>query len=76
MPRKYFRNSNKQRAIWTEQAMMEAIEKVRANKISKREAERQYGIPIRTLNRRIKSGKVEKGRLGPGSKFFLLYFRL
>lgn len=74
MPRKYFRNNNKQRAIWTEQAMIEAIEKVRANKISKREVERQYGIPTRTLNRRMKSGKIEKGRLGPGSKF--LYFNV
>lgn len=75
MPRKYCRKSNvKSRGTWTEQALVEAIEKVQANEISKREVERRYGIPIRTLNRRMKSGKTGKGRLGPDSKFCFLTF--
>ena len=75
MPRKYKRKvrGTKPRCTWTEEALVEAIEKVRTNEVSKREAERRYGIPARTLNRRMKSGNTEKGRLGPESRCFEMY---
>lgn len=66
MPRKYFRKpSDKPRGSYTEQQLATAIEKVQSGEISKREAERRYGVPARTIGRRIKSGKSGKGSLGP-----------
>lgn len=70
MPRKYCRKFCKPRATWTEEALIEAMEKVQSGEISKREAERRYKIPARTLGRRIETGRSEKGRLGPDCKFF------
>lgn len=70
MPRKYKRKQTaKPRATWTEEQLVTAVEKVQSGEISKREAERRYGIPVRTLSRRIESRNYRKGALGPeGSK--------
>lgn len=69
MPRKYVRKVGaKPRATWTEEELVTAVEKVRAGEISKREAERRYNIPVRTLSRRIASGNIHKGALGPEGK--------
>ena len=66
MPRKYHRKvTAKERAIWSEQQLMEAIRKVKAGEISKREARRRYNVPPRTLERRMTTGKLRKTGLGP-----------
>lgn len=74
MPRKYIRKTGaKPRATWTEEQLVTAIEKVQSGEISKREAQRSYNIPVRTLSRRIKSGNTHKGALGPDGKLGNLY---
>lgn len=66
MPRKYFRKlSDKPRGSYTNEQLSTAIEHVQSGEISKREAARRYGVPTRTIDRRIKSGKRGKGSLGP-----------
>lgn len=66
MPRKYERKATApQRASWTETQLLEAIKKIEAGEISQREAHRRYNIPPRTLKRRMSTGKLKKGALGP-----------
>lgn len=72
MPRKYQRSVNApKRATWTEEQLIEAAQKVKDGIISKRGAHKQYGIPPRTLDRRMKSGNMIKGSLGPEGKYYL-----
>lgn len=76
----------KPRAQWSEEQLSLAIERVKAGEISKRQAERDYGVPARTIGRRISSGNISKGRLGPDGELFriidglldiyILFFRL
>ncbi|CAH1973221.1 unnamed protein product [Acanthoscelides obtectus] len=66
MPRKYQRKENaRPRALWTEEQLQEAINKVSSGEISKREAHRRYHVPPKTLKRRMASGNLQKGSLGP-----------
>lgn len=72
MPRKYKRKENRNpRAVWTEDQLSEAIEKVKNGEISQREAFRRYNIPPRTLIRRMQSGNFKKGALGPQGNFII-----
>lgn len=48
----------KPRAQWSEEQLSLAIERVKAGEISKRQAERDYGVPARTIGRRISSGNI------------------
>lgn len=41
------------------------LEKVKKGEVSKHEAQRRYGISIRTLTRRLQSGNTTKSGLGP-----------
>lgn len=65
MPRKYVRKHTVVRGQWTEENLILAMEKVKNGEISKNEAQRLYGIPIRTLSRRLKTGDTKKAGLGP-----------
>ena len=66
MPRVYERKQNiSPRGQWTEQNLAEAARRYTAGEIGLREAERLYGVPTRTLTRRIASGKLIKRGLGP-----------
>lgn len=65
MPRKYVRTNRVIRGQWTEENLILAVEKVKKGEISKNEAQRRYGIPIRTLSRRLKTGNTKKSGLGP-----------
>lgn len=71
MPRKYVRTHKVVRGQWTEENLILAIEKVKKGEISKNEAQRRYGIPIRTLSRRLKTGNTTKSGLGPQGKYLL-----
>ena len=74
MPRKYQQNLNAPlRGSWTEQQLRTAVEKVQAGEISKREAHRRYNVPPRTLERRINTGRFEKGGLGRQGDLVCLY---
>ncbi|XP_018576511.1 uncharacterized protein LOC108915046 [Anoplophora glabripennis] len=64
MPRKYQRKASaRTRALWTEEQLQEAINKVSSGEVSKREAHRRYQVSPKTLKRRMAS--VRKGSLGP-----------
>lgn len=63
MPNFYQRKSD--RASWSEEALKEAIARVKAGDIGKREAEKYYGIPARTICRRIEKDDCKKKGLGP-----------
>lgn len=69
MPTEYKRKTNSKRAQWSEESLREAVRKLQAKEISFREAERHYGVPARTLKRRLESGNLRKGCLGYGGKF-------
>jgi hypothetical protein len=65
MPTEYIRKRNVNRGQWSEENLRKAVRKLKANEIPFREAERYYGIPARTLKRRLELGNLNKGRLGP-----------
>lgn len=54
--RTYKRKTNQQE--WPEEAMKNAVAAVRSGTLSQNKAARQFGIPVASLNRRIKSGKT------------------
>ncbi|XP_072398252.1 uncharacterized protein [Diabrotica undecimpunctata] len=56
--RNYKRKTTQQQ--WSVESMKSAIRFVRTGILSKNQAARQYGIPVATLNRRIKFGKNEE----------------
>jgi hypothetical protein len=70
MPTEYIRKGNVNRGQWSEGNLRQAVRRLQANEISFREAERYYGIPARTLKRRLESGNLNKGRLGPAGNLF------
>ena len=72
MSRKYVRNHKVVRGQWTEENLMLATDKVKRGEISKNEAQRRYGIPIRTLSRRLKTGNTTKSELGPQGIYFMI----
>ncbi|KAJ8875820.1 hypothetical protein PR048_023721 [Dryococelus australis] len=64
MPKKYLRKFGiLPRAQRMEKQLLEAGNRIPNEDIGKREAERYYNIPARTLDRGMKSGKLT--RLGP-----------
>jgi hypothetical protein len=70
MPTEYIRKGNVNRGQWSEGNLREAVRRLQANEISFRETERYYGIPARILKRRLESGNLNKGRLGPAGTLF------
>ncbi|KAJ8893066.1 hypothetical protein PR048_005647 [Dryococelus australis] len=64
------------RGIWTEEASSEAIRRYKAGDIGLREAARYYGVPTRTLVRRIASGNNFKRGLGPEGVLHRAYEKL
>jgi hypothetical protein len=58
------------RGQWSEGNLREAVRRLQANEISFREAEHYYGIPARTLKRRLESGNLNESRLGSAGNVF------
>jgi hypothetical protein len=69
MPTEYIKG-NVNRGQWSEGNLREAVRRLQANEILFREAERYYGIPARTLKRRLESENLNKCRLGPAGNLF------
>lgn len=70
MPTFYKRKPGaKPRGLWDPDRLKEAILRIQAGDISFREAERYYGVPARTIKRRMDTGKTHSPRHGPSSKF-------
>lgn len=61
MPRKYTRKTN--RGSWSEEAMEEARKSIEEG-MSLRKAEKLFGVPARTLSRRLEDGNFAKKSLG------------
>jgi hypothetical protein len=70
MPTEYIRKGIVNRGQWSEGNLREAVRRLQAKEISFREVERYYGIPERTLRRRLESGNLNEGRLGPAGNLF------
>jgi DNA invertase Pin-like site-specific DNA recombinase len=70
MPTECIRKGIVNRGQWNEENLREAVRRLQANEISLREVERYYGISARTLKRRLESGNLNKGRLGPVGNLF------
>jgi hypothetical protein len=70
MPTEYIRKGNVNRGQWSEGNLREAVRRLQESEILLREAERYYGIPARTLKRRLESGNLHRGRLGPAGNLF------
>lgn len=70
MPTFYKRKPRaKPRGLWEPERLKEAITRIQAGEISCREAERYYGVPARTIKRRMDAGKTDAPGHGPTSKF-------
>lgn len=69
MPNKYQRKITNVRAEWSEQSLKLAINAVKNEGMSVLAASKNYKIPRKTLERRIKKGNYKKGPLGPSSTF-------
>lgn len=61
MPRKYKRTTN--RGSWSEEALEDARKSIEDG-MSVRKAEKLFGVPARTLSRRLKDGNFVKKPLG------------
>lgn len=69
MPRVYVKKQGvPPRGTWTEEALSEAVKRYKAGEIGLREAARTYGVPTRTLSRRMAAGNFKKSSLGPQGK--------
>ncbi|KAL0829682.1 hypothetical protein ABMA28_003187 [Loxostege sticticalis] len=68
MPNQYVRISN-ERGKWSQQDLTEAVEAVLSRHVSVRQAALEYGVPRKTLERRIKTNNFSKGPMGPSSVF-------
>lgn len=70
MPTLYKRRpGDRPRGLWDPERLKEAISRIEAGKISFREAERYYGIPTRTIKRRMEKGTLNAPGHVPTSKF-------
>ncbi len=65
MPRNYKRKTN--RASWSEESLLCAAEEIKAERMSIWDASKTFGIPYRTLQRRIMQNNMKKGVPGPSS---------
>lgn len=68
MPNQYIRISNS-RGKWSQIDLSEAIKAVRTRNVSVRQASLEYGVPRKTLERRLKTQNFLKGPMGPSSVF-------
>lgn len=76
MPTFYKRKPGvKPRGMWSIAQLQEAINRLRAGDIGLRDAERYYGVPARTLKRRMESEKTTALGGGPPSEFPTILFR-
>ena len=66
MPTKYIRISGTLRGNWSEEQLQSAMSAV-FNGVSTNMASKTYGVPRKTLERRLKSNNNLKGNLGPQS---------
>ena len=62
---KYIKKKDSSRAQWSEESLIKAVTAVREKKMGVNEASRNYGIPSRTLRRRIIKNSTKKIGLGP-----------
>ena len=62
---KYKRKEASGRGRWSEESLAQAMAAVKEKKMGVNEASRQYGIPSRTLRRRIVKNSTKKLGLGP-----------
>ncbi|XP_051176365.1 uncharacterized protein LOC127291335 [Leptopilina boulardi] len=69
MPNQYKRKSDNIRGNWSEESLKTAIDAVKIKGMSVLAASKTYGIPRKTLERRIKNNNDKKGPLGPSSIF-------
>lgn len=67
MPNQYVRVSD--RGKWSQENLTQAIEAVRTRNVSVRQASLEYGVPRKTLERRLKTENFTKGPMGPSSVF-------
>ena len=59
MPTEYKIKTNaKFKAEWSQETFIEALQRIKAGEIGKREAERYYGISTRTLGRRFETNTI------------------
>lgn len=65
MGKYYVRKEASGRARWSEESLAQAMDAVRDKKMGVNEASREYGIPSRTLRRRIIKNSTKKLGLGP-----------
>ncbi|XP_068081804.1 uncharacterized protein [Anabrus simplex] len=65
MPRTYIRTSN--RGQWSEESLQMAMEHVRTGGMNCFRASQDYGIPYRTLKRRLEKNDEKKHAMGPQS---------
>lgn len=68
MPTNYKRKTSSTRGSWSEENLVAAIQAVKNGSSIKRAAE-NFGIPRKTLERRLKRNDPSKGRMGPDSLF-------
>lgn len=61
----------KPRCQWDQERLREAVNRIEQGEISCREAERYYGVPARTIKRRMTSGNLNGPGHGPSCKFIL-----
>ncbi|CAH2016525.1 unnamed protein product [Acanthoscelides obtectus] len=68
MPNIYKRKSL-ERAKWTEEQLKSAMSTVKDEELSVRQAGKTFGIPRKTLEKRIKQNEDHKKKLGPDTSF-------
>ncbi|KAI5635189.1 DDE superfamily endonuclease domain-containing protein [Phthorimaea operculella] len=68
MPNQYVRTST-ERGKWTQQDLLDAVDAVVVRNVSVRQASIEYGVPRKTLERRLKTSNFSKGPMGPSSVF-------
>ncbi|XP_043470210.1 MFS-type transporter clz9-like [Leptopilina heterotoma] len=68
MPRIYKRKVGvvPRTVTWTEEALTKAIKAIESNSMKTKTAAKQFGIPSRTLRRRLKNADLTKHNLGKG----------
>lgn len=69
MPTKYRRKGTTTRGNWSEESLQNAIDAVK-NGVAVMKASKNFGIPRKTLERRVKKNDcIKRSRLGPDSTF-------
>lgn len=68
MPTDYRRKMSSTKGAWSEGSLVAAMEAVRHGSSIKGASE-EFGIPRKTLERRLRTNDQSKGRMGPDSLF-------